>query len=142
MSTVKQDVTRVVLIFPVVSLVYHHSVQAVALLLHEHLFVHALDPCLTITQVGLKAPDTLLDLPALCLTRQEDISSSSSYDTSLGTGVAWLGFLKFLELYYSLVFFSSVFFLFTLSSCFILRDVFINLKRCSFTKVPESTDQF
>ena len=39
--------------------------QAVALLLHKHLFVCALDTPLTITQVGLKAPDPLLDLPAL-----------------------------------------------------------------------------
>ena len=53
------------LVFPVLSLVHHLSVQAVALLLHGHLFVHALDPRLTITQFGLKAPNPLLDLAAL-----------------------------------------------------------------------------
>ena len=63
MSRVYIDVTPVVLVFPVVSLVHHHSVQA--LLLHGHLFVRALDPRLTILQVGLNAPDPLLDLPAM-----------------------------------------------------------------------------
>ena len=53
------------LVFPVMSLVHHHSVQAVALLLHGHLLVCALDTRLTITQVGLSAPNPLLDLPAL-----------------------------------------------------------------------------
>ena len=43
----------------------HSSVQAVALLLQGHLLVHALDPCLTMMQVGLKAHDPLLHLPAL-----------------------------------------------------------------------------
>ena len=42
-----------------------HTVQAVALLLHGQLFECALDPRLTIPQVGLKAPYPLLDLPAL-----------------------------------------------------------------------------
>ena len=55
----------VVLVCPVVSLVHHHGVQAVALLLHGHLLVHAVDPRLTITQAGLKAPNPLLDHPAL-----------------------------------------------------------------------------
>ena len=55
----------VVLVCPAVSLVHHHSVQAVAQLLHGHLFVHAHDPRLTITQVGLKACDPLFELPAL-----------------------------------------------------------------------------
>ena len=63
MSKVKLDVTGVVLVFPVVPLCT--ILQVVALLPHEHLFVCALDPCLTITQVGLKAPDPLLNLPAL-----------------------------------------------------------------------------
>ena len=53
------------LVFPVLSLVHNLSVQAVALLLHEHLFVRALDPPLTITEVGLKTPNPLLNLPAL-----------------------------------------------------------------------------
>ena len=64
-SKVELDVTCVVLVFPVVSGVHHLSVQAVALLLHGQLFVCALDPRLTITQVGLKAPDPLLNLPVL-----------------------------------------------------------------------------
>ena len=55
----------VVMVCPAVSLVHHHSVQAVAQLLHGHHFVHALHPRLTITQIGLKACDPLLDLPAL-----------------------------------------------------------------------------
>ena len=50
---------------PAVSLVHHHSVQVVALLLYGHLFVHALYPRLTITQLGLKACDPLRELPAL-----------------------------------------------------------------------------
>ena len=54
-----------VMVCPVVSLVHHHGVQAVALLLHGHLLVHALDPRLTITQVCLKAPNLLLDHPTL-----------------------------------------------------------------------------
>ena len=53
------------LVFPVVSLVHHLSVQAVALLLHGQLFECALDTPLTIMQDGLKAPDPLLDCPAL-----------------------------------------------------------------------------
>ena len=53
----------VVLVCPVVSLVHHHVVQAVALLLHGHLLVHALDPQLNITQVGMKAPNPFLDHP-------------------------------------------------------------------------------
>ena len=89
----------VVLVCPVVSLVHHHGVQAVALLLHGHLLVHALDPQLTITQIGLKAPNPLLDHSA-CLTRQENITSSSSSITSFGTVTAWQRFLKFLQLYY------------------------------------------
>ena len=55
----------VVLVCPVASLVHHHDVQAVALLLHGLLLVHALDPRLTITQVGMKAPNSLLDHLAL-----------------------------------------------------------------------------
>ena len=55
----------VVLVCLVVSLVHHHGVQAVALLLHGHLLVYALDPCFTIRQVGLKACNPRLDLPAL-----------------------------------------------------------------------------
>ena len=53
-----------VLVIPVVSLGHHHGVQAIALLLHGHILVNALDPQLTITQVGLKAPDPLLNLLA------------------------------------------------------------------------------
>ena len=56
---------KYMMVFPVVSLVHHLNVQAVALLLHGHLFLHALDPSLTITQSGLKAPNPLLDLAAL-----------------------------------------------------------------------------
>ena len=99
----------VVLVCPVVSLVHHHGVQAVALLLHGHLLEHALDPRLTIMQVGLKAPNPLLDHTA-CLTRQENITSSFSSDTSFGTGTAWLRFLKFLKLYYFASVFTLVFF--------------------------------
>ena len=55
----------VVLVCLVVSLVHHHGVQAVALLLYGHLLVYALDPCLTIMQDGLKARNPCLDLPAL-----------------------------------------------------------------------------
>ena len=55
MSKVKLNVTRVVLVFPVVSLVHHLA----------GLFGCALDPHLTIAQVGLKAPDPLIYLPAL-----------------------------------------------------------------------------
>ena len=53
MSRVELDVTRVVLVFQVVSLVHHLLEQAVALLLHGQLFVCACDPRLTITLVGL-----------------------------------------------------------------------------------------
>ena len=55
----------VVLVCPVVSLVHHHGVQAVALRLDGHLRLHAFDPRLTITQVDLKAPNHLLAHPAL-----------------------------------------------------------------------------
>ena len=55
----------VVLVCLVVSLVHHHGVQAVALMLHGHLLVYALDPCFTIRQVGLKARNARLDFPAL-----------------------------------------------------------------------------
>ena len=55
----------VVLVCPVVSLMHHHGVQAVALLLNGHLLVYALDPRLTNTQVGLKAPNPLHDHLAL-----------------------------------------------------------------------------
>ena len=55
----------VVLVCLVVSLVHHHGVQAVALLLPGHLLVYALDPCFTIRQVGLKARNPRLDLSAL-----------------------------------------------------------------------------
>ena len=102
----------VVLVWPVVSLMHHHGVHAVALLLHGHLLVHALDPQLTNMQVGLKAPNPLLDHPAF-LTRQENIASSSSSDTSFGMGTAWLGFLKFLKLYYFASLFISFLLLFT-----------------------------
>ena len=117
----------VVLVCPVVSLVHHHGVQAVDLLLHGHLLVPTLHPRLTITQVGLKARNPLLDHPA-CLTRQENITSSSSSDTSFGTRTAWLRFLNFFKLkifssVFTLVFFSL---LFPVSS----SSVFINLKRC------------
>ena len=48
----------VVLVCLVVSHVHHHGVQSVALLLHGHFLVYAIDPCFTNRQVGL-------DLPAL-----------------------------------------------------------------------------
>ena len=99
----------VVLVCPVVSLMHHHGVQAVALLLHGHLLVHTLDPQLTITQVGLKAPKPLLDHRPVSPGRKT--SPQAPAPTPL-------------------------------SSSFILRDVFINLKRCSSTKLPKSTDQF
>ena len=126
------------LVCPIVSLVHHHGVKAVALLLHGHLLVHALDPRLTITQVGLKAPNLLLDHPA-CLTRQKNITSRSCSNTSFGTGTAWLRFLKFFNLYY----FASVFHYFFFSFSF---KFFFYSKRCvhqhQSTKPPESTDQF
>ena len=64
-TTIVNEMSPVVLVCPVVFLVHHHRVQAIARLLHGHLCVHALDPRLTITQVGLKACDPLLNLPAL-----------------------------------------------------------------------------
>ena len=77
MSKVMLDVTRVLLVFPVVSLVHHLA----------GLFGCALDPRLTIAQVGLKAPDPLLDLPALSHQAGKHHLKLSS-DTSLGTGTA------------------------------------------------------
>ena len=47
----------------VTSLVQYHGVQAVARLLLGHLFTHNLDPCLTITKIGRKAPHPF-QLPA------------------------------------------------------------------------------
>ena len=55
----------VVLVCLLVSLVHHHDVQAVVLLLHGHLLVYALDPFFTKRQVGLKAGNPRLNLPAL-----------------------------------------------------------------------------
>ena len=142
MSKVQLDVTRIVLVFPVVSLVaqvvHHLSVQAVALLMHGHLFVHALDPRLTIMQVGLKAPNlSLTSLP--CLTRQEDITSVAVLTSALVRAQPDLAFKIFSNLTSQC--FSLPFSLFSLGSSFIQRDVFLNLKRCSFTKLTESTDQ-
>ena len=54
----------VALVCPVVSLLHHHGVQAVALLLQGQLLVHVHDPCLTIRQVSLKTCNLLIDLPA------------------------------------------------------------------------------
>ena len=142
MSKVKLDVTRVVLVFPVVSLVHHHSVQAVSLLLHGHLFVRALDPRLTITQVGLKAPDPLLDLPAQShQAGRHHLKLQLRHKPWYGHSLAGLSKVS-QTLLVCYCFFLPFFLLFTLSSSFILRDVFINLKRCSSTKLPESTDQF
>ena len=105
--------SSLMMVCPVVSFVYHHGVQAVALLLPGHLLVHALDPWLTITQVGLKAPNPLHDHPAL-YHQAWNITWSSSSDTSFGTGTAWLGFLKFLKLYYFARVFFFLFFLLVL----------------------------
>ena len=44
---------------------YYVEYKYCRVLLHGHLFVCALDPRHTITQVGLKAPNPLLVLPAL-----------------------------------------------------------------------------
>ena len=140
MSKVQLDFNRVVPLLPVCPLCT--ILQAVSLLLHEHLFVCALDPRLTITQVGLKAPDPLLDLPSLSHQAGRyhlkfQVRHQPQYWHSLA------GLLQFLKLFqFVSIFFFCLFFFFTLSSSFILRVLFINLKRCSFTKLPESTDQF
>ena len=142
MSRVYIDVTPVVLVFPVVSLVHHHSVQAVALLLHGHLFVRALDPRLTILQVGLKAPDPLLDLPDLShQAERHHLKLQLQHKPWYGHSLASLQ--RFFSLASLLRFFLPFFLLLlTLSSFFMLRDVFINLKRCSSIKLPAPTNHF
>ena len=126
---------------PIVSLVHHHCEKAVALLLHGHLLVHALDPRLTITQVGLKAPNLLLDHPA-CLTRQENITSSSCSDTSFGTGTAWLRFLNFFNLYYFAGVFHYFFFSFSFKFFFYSKRCVHQPQEVLLYKLSESTDQF
>ena len=118
-----------------IPLVHHLSVQAVALLLHEHLFVHALDPRLTISQVGLKAPNPLLNLPTLShQAGRHHLKLQLRHQPLYVHSLAGLDFFVFFLNLFS----SSFYFKFLFYSIY----VFINLKRCSFTKLPESTDQF
>ena len=118
------------------------GVQAVAMLLHGQLLVHALDPRLTITHVGLKAPDPLLDLPARSYEAgRHHLKLQLRHPLQVGHSKAGLSKVSqtFLFCWW---FFFCILILFPLNSSFILGDVFINLTRCSSTKFPESTDPF
>ena len=113
--------------------------QAIALLVHEHLFVCALDPCLTITQVGLKAPDPFLDLPALSHQAGRhhlklQLRHQPWYVHSLaGLSQVSQTLLVCLFVFFFFSFYFKFFF-------YYFNSGFINLNRCSFTKLPESTD--